>query len=126
MLYEGPGLARTLQHGGSCVHDSEDAMWILMLSQPESGSGWVAEKCPNAGLTACSPPPYEPIAHLSTSGSAGLPACIHLDIYRQFNVILTSTLLFSIKKKKKNSNARWVEGGGRKSTALLFKTGKLI
>ncbi len=109
MLYEGLGLARTLRDSGSCVCVSEDAMWIVMPSHSlvQCGSGWNAEKCANTGLTARSPLPKEWIPHLSTLDSAGiLAACIHAYIYRQFNVILTSTLLFSIKKSNTQSKEK--------------------
>lgn len=82
------------------------------------------EKCAKTGLTAYSPPPYELTPHLSTLHSAGLSvACIHMHIYRQFNVTPTSTLPLSVIKR----NTR-LKGGGevqKKCCAALSK-GKVI
>ncbi len=85
------------------------------------GSGWSAEKCANMGFTVHSPLFLQMNSSFSTIGLSGISAiCIHAYTYRQFNVTLTSTLLFSAKKVIHSGKKKCCALKGRSHLILML------
>lgn len=99
MVYEGPGLARTLRHGGSCVCFSG---WVVMPSV------WKWLEC----RTVCKHRLKNEFLSYLPSTSWISAVCIHAYIYRQFNVILR---VFFNKKVR-----QWGEKGSERVKIIYF------
>lgn len=100
MLYEGLGLARALSRVGvvCMIQKMPCESWCHLPGLAHSGSGSVQ--------TLAQPP------ILQNDFLIYPPWCVHISIYRLFHVMLTSTVLFSIKKvrhswMKKSRKVLW-------------------